>query len=141
MRLLIRLKNAAPQQRQRDTTVKPLKASNVQLGNLTKWRDKKIDVLSLYGVEGSVQLAQLPTPASGEYYMSKALAERGAQHPEDKIIDRFGKHTKYLGTIPDAYLQSPDALMLIRGVSTEEVAATDKVAQSRGQSSYFTDIY
>ena len=138
---ILQAKNAAPQQQQQDTTVKPLKVSNVQLGNLTKWRDKKIDVLSLHGVEGSVQFAQLPTPASGEYYMSKALAEKVAQHPEDKIIDRFGKHTKYLGTIPDAYLQSPDSLMLIRGVSAEEVAATDKAAQSRGQSSYFTNIY
>lgn len=138
---ILQSKNAAAQQRQRDTTVKPLKASNVQLGNLTKWRDKKIDVLSLHGIEGSVQFAQLPTPASGEYYMSKALAEKVAQHPEDKIIDRFGKHTKYLGTIPDAYLQSPDSLMLIRGVSAEEVTATDKAAQSREQSSYFTNIY
>lgn len=33
---ILQAKNAAPQQRQRDTTVKPLKASNVQLGNLTK---------------------------------------------------------------------------------------------------------
>ena len=54
---------------------------------------------------------------------------------------RFGKNTQYLGVIPSEYTASPDALMIVRGASAEEVAESDAFTKSQGQPSYFADVY
>ena len=64
-----------------------------------------------------------------------------SQHPEDNILARFGKNTKYLGVIPSEYVASPDALMMVRGAGVEEVAESDTFTKSQGQPSYFADVY
>lgn len=122
--------------------VEPLRISSVErLGNASKWRDQFIQAYSMYGTTKSPQFAKLKTPGPGEYYLSQALADAVAQHPEDDILARFGKNTKYLGVLPREYTASPDALMMVRGASAEEVAASDDVAKAQGQTSYFANVY
>ncbi len=122
--------------------VEPLRISSVErLGNASKWRGQFIQAYSMYGTTKSPQFAKLKTPGPGEYYLSQALADAVARHPEDDILARFGKNTKYLGVLPREYTASPDALMMVRGASAEEVAASDDVAKAQGQTSYFAHVY
>ena len=122
--------------------VDPLRISGVvRLGNASKWREQLIQAYSMYGTAKSPQFAKLKTPGPGEYYLSQALADAVAQHPEDDILARFGKNTKYLGVLPSEYTASPDALIMVRGASAEEVAASDNVAKAQGQTSYFANVY
>ena len=122
--------------------VDPLRISGVvRLGNASKWRDQFIQAYSMYGTTKSPQFAKLKTPGPGEYYLSRALADAVAQYPDDNILARFGKNTKYLGVLPSEYTASPDALMMVRGASAEEVAASDDVAKVQGQASYFANVY
>ena len=121
--------------------VEPLKVGGTRRGDASKWRGQYIQYYSMYGTAKSPQFAKLKTPRPGEYYLSKALADAVAQHPEDNILARFGKNTKYLGVIPSEYVASPDALMMVRGASAEEVAESDAFTKSQGQPSYFADVY
>ena len=122
--------------------VEPLRISSVmRLGNASKWRGQFIHTYSMYGTTKSPQFAKLKTPGPGEYYLSQALADAVAQHPEDNILARFGKNTKYLGVLPSEYTTSPDALMMVRGASADEVAASDDVAKNQGQTPYFANVY
>ena len=122
--------------------VEPLRISNVaRLGNASKWHGQLIQTYSIYGTAKSPQFAKLKTPGPGEYYLSRALADAVAQYPDDNILARFGKNTKYLGVLPSEYTASPDALMMVRGASAEEVAASDDVAKVQGQASYFANVY
>lgn len=121
--------------------VEPLKVGGTRRGDASKWRGQYIQYYSMYGTAKSPQFAKLKTPRPGEYYLSKALADAVAKHPEDNILARFGKNTKYLGVIPSEYTASPDALMIVRGASAEEVAESDAFTKSQGQPSYFADVY
>ena len=130
----------APSQKPIDG-VEPLKVGGTRRGDASKWRGQYIQYYSMYGTAKSPQFAKLKTPRPGEYYLSKALADAVAKHPEDNILARFGKNTKYLGVIPSEYTASPDALMIVRGASAEEVAESDAFTKSQGQPSYFADVY
>ena len=121
--------------------VEPLKVGGTRRGDASKWRGQYIQYYSMYGTAKSPQFAKLKTPRPGEYYLSKALADAVAEYPEDNILARFGKNTKYLGVIPSEYTASPDALMIVRGASAEEVAESDAFTKSQGQPSYFADVY
>ena len=121
--------------------VEPLKVGGTRRGDASKWRGQYIQYYSMYGTAKSPQFAKLKTPRPGEYYLSKALADAVAEYPEDNILARFGKNTKYLGVIPSEYVASPDTLMIVRGASAEEVAESDTFTKSQGQPSYFADIY
>ncbi len=121
--------------------VEPLKVGGTRRGDASKWRGQYIQSYSMYGTAKSPQFAKLKTPRPGEYYLSKALADAVAEYPEDNILARFGKNTKYLGVIPSEYTASPDALMIVRGASAEEVAESDAFTKSQGQPSYFADVY
>ena len=121
--------------------VEPLKVGGTRRGDASKWRGQYIQSYSMYGTAKSPQFAKLKTPRPGEYYLSKALADAVAEYPEDNILARFGKNTKYLGVIPSEYVASPDALMIVRGASAEEVAESDAFTKSQGQPSYFANVY
>lgn len=121
--------------------VEPLKVGGTRRGDASKWRGQYTQSYSMYGTAKSPQFAKLKTPRPGEYYLSKALADAVAEYPEDNILARFGKNTKYLGVIPSDYVASPDALMIVRGASAEEVAESDAFTKSQGQPSYFADVY
>ena len=121
--------------------VEPLKVGGTRRGDASKWRGQYIQYYSMYGTAKSPQFAKLKTPRPGEYYLSKALADAVAEYPEDNILARFGKNTKYLGVIPSEYTASPDALMIVRGASAEEVAESDAFTKSQGQPSYFANVY
>ena len=121
--------------------VEPLKVGGTRRGDASKWRGQYIQYYSMYGTAKSPQFAKLKTPRPGEYYLSKALADAVAEYPEDNILARFGKNTKYLGVIPSEYTASPDALMIVCGASAEEVAESDAFTKSQGQPSYFADVY
>ena len=121
--------------------VEPLKVGGTRRGDASKWRGQYIQYYSMYGTAKSPQFAKLKTPRPGEYYLSKALADAVAEYPEDNILARFGKNTKYLGVIPSDYVASPDALMIVRGASAEEVAESDAFTKSQGQPSYSADVY
>ena len=114
----------------------PLKISEVgSLGNITKWQDKTVEETALYAEPTTtLTLDGLKNPAPGEYYLSEALAKINREHPEAKIGDRFG--TKYLGTIPAKYSQSPDDLSVIRGASREEAFSKDAYGKN-----LFIDMY
>ena len=121
--------------------VEPLKVGGTRRGDASKWRGQSIQYYSMYGTTKSPQFAKLKTPRPGEYYLSKALADAVAEYPEDNILARFGKNTKYLGVIPSEYTASPDALMIVHGASAEEVAESDAFTKSQGQPSYFANVY
>ena len=119
----------------------PLKAGGVERGNKDEWRGKTISVISLQGTEKSAKFAKIDTPKAGEYYLSKGLAAAIAQHPEDKILERFGNLTTNLGTLPDEYSASPDDLSLVKGVSAEEVEKSSQYAKKNGQPNSYADVY
>ena len=128
-------------QKPQATGQEPLKASGVERGNKTEWRGKTISVISLQGTEKSAKFAKMDTPKAGEYYLSKGLAAAIAQHPEDKILERFGNLTTNLGTLPDEYSASPDDLYLVKGVSAEEVEKSNQYAKKNGQPNSYADVY
>ncbi len=123
------------------TGQEPLKAGGIERGNKTEWRGKTISVISLQGTEKSVKFAKMDTPKAGEYYLSKGLAEAIAEHPEDKLLERFAGLTTNLGTLPEDYTTSPDDLSLVKGVSAEEVEKADQYAKKSGQPSDYTNVY
>ena len=123
------------------TGQEPLKAGGIERGNKTEWRGKTISVISLQGTEKSVKFAKMDTPKAGEYYLSKGLAEAIAEHPEDKLLERFGNLTTNLGTLPEDYTTSPDELSLVKGVSAEEVEKADQYAKKSGRPSDYTNVY
>lgn len=103
--------------------VAPLQISiTSKIGNTSMWRDKRIQQTIFHATgENSPELPGLKTPGPGEYYLSPGLEKIAREHPEDKIGERYG--TKYLGTIPARYVQSPDSLEMISGATDEQVAA------------------
>lgn len=103
--------------------VAPLQISiTSKIGNTSMWRDKRIQQTIFHATgENSPELPGLKTPGPGEYYLSPGLEKIAREHPEDKIGERYG--TKYLGTIPARYVQSPDSLEMISGATAEQVAA------------------
>lgn len=119
----------------------PLKAGGIERGNKDEWRGKTISVISLQGTEKSAKFAKMDTPKAGEYYLSKGLAEAIAEHPEDKLLERFGNLTTNLGTLPEDYTTSPDELSLVKGVSAEEVEKADQYAKKSGRPSDYTNVY
>ena len=128
-------------QKPQATGQEPLKAGGIERGNKTEWRGKTISVISLQGTEKSVKFAKMDTPKAGEYYLSKGLAEAIVEHPEDKLLERFGNLTTNLGTLPEDYTTSPDELSLVKGVSAEEVEKADQYAKKSGQPSDYTNVY
>lgn len=99
--------------------VTPLKAKIATDGNLNKWQNENITIVSLRaGDTTSPQLEGLLTPKDGEYYVSSGLAKVMQDHPEDNIGSRFG--SKQIGIIPEALSTSPDALEVIRSMSEQE---------------------
>lgn len=99
--------------------IAPLKADVATGGNLNKWHNENITVLSLRATGGtSPQVPGLPTPKDGEYYVSRGLEKVMREHPEVSIGSRYGD--KQIGVIPDNLSASPDALEVMRGMSAEE---------------------
>ncbi len=117
----------AQQQEQREALAAPSAVDPlyVVLGvnsSATRWRDRDIRIVSFAsGGPNSPRLGALATPEVGEYYVSPALARIIAQHPEDKIGQRFG--TRQLGLVPDEYVATRDALLVLRGMSRAEAEA------------------
>ncbi len=128
-------------QKPQATGQEPLKAGGVERGNKDEWRGKTISIISLQGTEKSAKFAKIDTPKAGEYYLSKGLAAAIAQHPEDKILERFGNLTTNLGTLPDEYSASPDDFSLVKGVSAEEVEKSSQYAKKNGQPNSYADVY
>ena len=122
--------------------VAPLQISiTSKIGNTSMWRDKNISQTILHATgENSPELPGLKTPGSGEYYLSPGLDKIAREYPEYKIGERYG--TKYLGTIPARYVQSPDSLEVISGATAEQVAAwqqADEQAVAKPVDIYNTD--
>ena len=104
--------------------VAPLQIGSVstKIGNTSMWRDKNISQIILRATgENSPELPGLKTPGPGEYYLSPGLEKIARENPEYKIGERYG--TKYLGTIPARYVQSPDSLEVISGATAEQLLA------------------
>ncbi len=100
----------------------PLLYEIITEGNLNKWQNTSIDVLSVRATDNtSPMIANLPTPTEGEYYTSKALEKLIEQNPDEQINLRFG--TVNLGTIPDKYVGSPDELLVFKGMSQADADA------------------
>jgi putative ABC transport system permease protein len=99
--------------------VAPLKVALALGGNLNKYQDTRINVVSMYATGvSSPQLPNMPTPQPGEYYVSRGLEKILKQRPHDNIGQRF--EYKKIGMIPDAYVVSPDSLDVVRGMSSTE---------------------
>ncbi|MGC1209698.1 MAG: FtsX-like permease family protein, partial [Micromonospora sp.] len=67
------------------------------------------------------------TPGPGEYYTSPSLQKLLAANPADQLGDRYPGHD--LGTIGPAALASPDALLVIVGGTTDEIAKLPRAKQ------------
>ncbi|MBQ0906525.1 FtsX-like permease family protein [Micromonospora sp. U21] len=67
------------------------------------------------------------TPGPGEYYVSPALTELLEATPAAELADRYPGRS--LGTIGDAALPSPDALVVIVGHTVDDAAALPNVRQ------------
>ncbi|MFT4245137.1 MAG: FtsX-like permease family protein [Micrococcaceae bacterium] len=99
--------------------VAPLKVSLVPNGNLDKYQEINMNVVSMYATgSNSPELPGLITPKPGEYYVSQGLKMLMQDHPEYNMGARFGD--KEIGVIPDKYVGSPDSLDVIRGMSQAE---------------------
>jgi hypothetical protein len=101
--------------------VSPLKTKIDVEGDLDKWQNEDIMVTSLRATGStSPQLAGLPTPKEGEYYVSRGLDQAMRASLNAHIGERFG--SKQIGIIPNTLSASPDALEVIRGMSQVEAS-------------------
>ena len=118
----------APQQIAPDT--EPLYAILSSGSNVDSfWRDKQIDVTRLAASGyNSPQIQDLPTPSTGEYYVSPGLKKIIDEHPEDSVGSRFGK--KLLGLIPDKYITSPDELSVVSSMDISEAKHLESTGAS-----------
>ncbi|MFE4517740.1 FtsX-like permease family protein [Kitasatospora sp. NPDC056783] len=73
-------------------------------------------------------LSRLPAP--GEYYASPALAKLLGEVPAAELGDRFPG--RYVGTLADAGLPSPDTLAVVVGRTTDEVRALPRAVEVTG---------
>lgn len=109
---------AQSNQRQIDG-IAPLRAKVATDGNLNKFQNESMTVVSLRASDASSpQLPDVPTPKEGEYYVSSGLQKAMQDHPDYRIGERFGD--KQIGIIPEPLSASPDALEVIRGMSEQE---------------------
>ncbi|MCV0402683.1 MAG: ABC transporter permease [Chloroflexi bacterium] len=70
--------------------------------------------------------AGLPSlPEVGEAYVSPALARLMGDLPSDQLADRIGR---VAGSVPDAYLASPDELVAVIGTEPEVLRAREPYA-------------
>ena len=105
-------------------------------GSLLSWRDRDIFTVTIGATgDSSPRIFDLETPGSGEFYVSSGLDEIIRNNPDDNPGVRFGN--KQIGIIPDRYSTSPDELMVIRGMSEEEILTTEGFADTDG----FWEIY
>ncbi|MCA1806443.1 MAG: ABC transporter permease [Actinobacteria bacterium] len=93
------------------------------------WRDKQIDITRIAASgRSSPQFQGLPTPSTGEYYVSPGLKKIIDQHPEDSVGRRFGE--KLLGLIPNKYVSSPDELSVVSGMNISEAKRLESTGAS-----------
>ncbi len=101
--------------------IAPLKAKVASDGNLNKFQNESITVVSLRASDASSpQLPDMPTPKEGEYYISSGLRKAMQDHTEYRIGERFGD--TQIGIIPESLSASPDALEVIKGMSEQEAS-------------------
>lgn len=101
--------------------VKPARIDRPYRGNITDWHGRSIEQLKIYSTAETFKFPELKVMQPGEYYLSPALKKAIDEHPTDDILARFGRFNKYLGTVPEKYLITPDSLMIISGVDAKEV--------------------
>lgn len=101
--------------------VKPARINRPYRGNITDWHGRSIEQLKIYSTTETFKFPDLKVMQPGEYYLSPALKKAIDEHPTDDILARFGRFNKYLGTVPERYLITPDSLMIISGVDVKEV--------------------
>ena len=101
--------------------VKPARINRPYRGNITDWHGRSIEQLKIYSTAETFKFPELKVMQPGEYYLSPALKKVIDEHPTDDILARFGRFNKYLGTVPEKYLTTPDSLLIISGVDVKEV--------------------
>ncbi|MCG5079811.1 ABC transporter permease, partial [Candidatus Saccharibacteria bacterium] len=101
--------------------VKPARINRPYRGNITDWHGRSIEQLKIYSTAETFKFPELKVMQPGEYYLSPALKKVIDEHPTDDILARFGRFNKYLGTVPEKYLTTPDSLLIISGVDAKEV--------------------
>lgn len=103
--------------------VAPLKVLMGSPGNLNKWHNESISLLSVRASgDNSPSIPGMPTPKEGEYYVSRGLDAVIREHPDEAISSRFG--TRQIGIIPESLSTSPDSLEVVRGMSAKEAEGT-----------------
>ena len=105
--------------------VKPARINRPYRGNITDWHGRSIEQLKIYSTAETFKFPELKVMQPGEYYLSPALKKVIDEHPTDDILARFGRFNKYLGTVPEKYLATPDSLLIISGVDAKEVKEHD----------------
>lgn len=101
--------------------IKPARINRPYRGNITDWHGRSIEQLKIYSTAETFKFPELKVMQPGEYYLSPALKKAIDEHPTDDILARFGRFNKYLGTVPEKYLATPDSLLIISGVDVKEV--------------------
>lgn len=101
--------------------IKPARINRPYRGNITDWHGRSIEQLKVYSTAETFKFPELKVIQPGEYYLSPALKKAIDEHPTDDILARFGRFNKYLGTVPEKYLATPDSLLIISGVDAKEV--------------------
>lgn len=101
--------------------IKPARINRPYRGNITDWHGRSIEQLKVYSTAETFKFPELKVIQPGEYYLSPALKKAIDEHPTDDILARFGRFNKYLGTVPEKYLATPDSLLIISGVNVKEV--------------------
>lgn len=101
--------------------IKPARINRPYRGNITDWHGRSIEQLKVYSTAETFKFPELKVIQPGEYYLSPALKKVIDEHPTDDILARFGRFNKYLGTVPEKYLATPDSLLIISGVDVKEV--------------------
>lgn len=105
--------------------IKPARIDRPYRGNITDWHGRSIEQLKIYSTAETFKFPELKVMQPGEYYLSPALKKAIDEHPTDDILARFGRFNKYLGTVPEKYLATPDSLLIISGVDAKEVKEHD----------------
>ncbi|WP_247046597.1 FtsX-like permease family protein [Arthrobacter rhizosphaerae] len=78
----------------------------------------------------TVKIPGIPEPpAPGQYYASPSLQRLIESTPADQLGNRFGQ---FAGTIEDSALPGPDSLVVITGVTEEEVRLGGRAAMVSG---------
>lgn len=114
-------------QQQKIEGVTPVKMATQNFSMDMVWQGNKVtDVAIAKTGDASPTIGSLSLPNEGEYYLSPALKKIVDEQPREYLEDRFG--TTFIGVLPSSMIETPNTLLVLRGVSDDHFATVPPLA-------------